>query len=336
MRILRTGYTLVEMVVVVGITGLLVVALTVFIGRSFGVSREQFEQVRITEDARLEIERISDTLRNARFVDLNGNGVTDESGEHWLLSGDSFDVSVYTNVDDDTEAELVRYAVDAADPRVLTRTVRQAPFTGEATTEVLMRTLFNYEQAEPIFTFFAGNGSQLPTPVAAVNRAATARIQINFIVDANPAQRPAAAVITTDVSPRSSACAAGNCQGVGNGCLPKSGTALGPYDYSSNSFVEDGGQACRTYCQTAGATATCPWYSTYAWDGGSSVSAYCSCITPTYPSPLPDTVAYGQYTPYYKDKWEYCNTLGQYGSVVCDPGLDFDPTGQCTYECQAP
>lgn len=331
------GYTLVETVVVIAIAGLLLVGLAMFVGRSFNVSREQFEQARITEDARLEMERISDAIRNARYIDLNGNGFTSDAGETWLQTGEDYAISVFTNIDADAAAERVRYFVETAEPRHLMRGVLEAPFTGTETVSVLMRSLENYGDSTPIFTYFGSNGTQIPAPVTAVNLAATARVGITLVVDVNPQQLPGAANVTTDVTPRSSICDAGNCQAVGNGCIIIPNIPLGPYSYVSNSFIEDGGQTCKAYCQTPEATSCCPWGATYSWDGGAVVTGSCACGEPTYPSPLPDNVNYGDYTQYYKDKWAYCNALGQFGAVSCDPTCELLPnsTGRCTWECQS-
>lgn len=321
----------------VAIASLLIIALTVFVGRSFTISREQFEQVRITEDARLELERISDALRNARYVDRNNNGVTSDPQEGWLLAGGANSIAVFTNIDADSDAELVRYFVDSAAATELKRGVTQlqgTTVTGSEQVTTLSRSLRNIEQAQPLFTYYAQNNAIIPAPVSAGNLAAVARVGLALAVDASPAQKPDAAFIATDVAPRTTSCTTGACQ-AGAACVPKPGTPVGPFPYSSNSFIEDGGQACKAHCATPGVTEACPWGSSFSWDGANTVTGYCTCGTPTFPSPLPDIRTYGQYTSYYKEKWEFCNAQGQQGQAVCNPGYELNPgsTGECAYGC---
>lgn len=336
----QSGYSLVEMIVAIGIASILIVGLTIFVGRAFTVSREQFEQVRITEDARLELERMSDALRNARYVDRNNNGVTSDPQEGWLLAGGTNDIIVYTNVDADADAELVRYFVNPSNAHELQRSVTQlqgTAITANEKVETLTRSLRNGDNNQSLFLYYAANGTLIPAPVSSSNLASVARVGIVLIIDANDKQKPDAAIIATDVTPRTTVCSGSNCQSAGSGCTQPAGIPLGPYLYASNSFIEDAGQTCKAHCDTVPADGqACPWYTNVAWDQSALVTAYCSCETPAYPSPLPDIVTYGNYTNYYKEKWNFCGSTGQEGNVVCNPGYELNPgsTGQCTYSCE--
>jgi prepilin-type N-terminal cleavage/methylation domain-containing protein len=179
---LNRGFTVIEVVVAITIAGLLIGALSFLIGRTSGISRSVFEQVRIVEDARKEMRRITQAIRNARDV----------NDEFWLLAGGPYMLQLYTNVDTDTDAELVRYFLEGTD---LKRGVIQPqdgayPPDAEQVT-ILARSLRNIEQNEPLFTFDAENSSE-------VNR-----VSLDLIVDASPTQRPPAAHVAVDaVVPR--------------------------------------------------------------------------------------------------------------------------------------
>ena len=342
------GFSLIELLVAVAIASLLVVALTMFVARSFTISREQFEQVQITEDARLELERISDAIRNARYVDRNNNGITNDPQEGWLVLADRFDIAIFTNIDGDTDGELVRYFIEATAPRELKRTVTQlqgTAITNQQQTSVLSKNMRNIEQNQPLFTYYAPAGTAMPVPVGAANLTTIARVGLQLVVDVNDKQKPDAAVIATDVTPRTVSCTSGTCQLAETTCLAHPDTPLGPYQYSGSNFIEAAGETCQAYCNSPAATplpspspsSSCPWSAVYAWDGASLVTGYCSCSVGTYPSPLPDLLTYGAFTDYYKEKWNFCKNTNQDGNVICDFGEQIAPgtTAQCTYQCNS-
>lgn len=73
---LRRGFSIVEMMFVVAVASLLIVGVTVLIGRFFTVSRTQFELTRTTEDARIHLGRMTEAIRNARTVQCASGGTT--------------------------------------------------------------------------------------------------------------------------------------------------------------------------------------------------------------------------------------------------------------------
>lgn len=76
MKFLRRGFSIVEMMFVVAVASLLIVGVTVLIGRFFTVSRTQFELTRTTEDARIHLGRMTEAIRNARTVQCASGGST--------------------------------------------------------------------------------------------------------------------------------------------------------------------------------------------------------------------------------------------------------------------
>lgn len=245
-----SGFSIVELLMATAITVIVVIALTMFAGRSFNVSREQFEQVRITEDARIEMERMSDTIRNAKFIDLNGDTFTDATNERWLQSAKNYELVIYTNIDSDPELEKIDYFLDPGSTD-LHQTVTQLDNTGQPVgtpvTYQIVRTVRNRTTAEAaapasctidaecplsdqcivssclppyIFTYYTyGSPSQAPILLPASDTASLStgdiarvgRIGIRLIVDINERQKPTAVNLYTDVTPRSSPCNSTNC-----------------------------------------------------------------------------------------------------------------------------
>lgn len=180
------GVTLTEMLVVVLITGLIVAALALFVGRGFEIPREQAEQGAIVADAHVQLERLSDTLRNARAV----------SGQNWVTSASACGLTVRTNADADATSELVRYELnDATD--ILRRRVNSGAWATVA------RSVRNSCATMPIFTYYSlGGGRALKLQSAPPNLTEIDRIVIRLVIDVDTSQGPGPATVETEVTPR--------------------------------------------------------------------------------------------------------------------------------------
>src|SRR5687767_1262193 len=93
----QRGMSLTEIVVATAVSAVVVTTLFAFIARSFTPPREQYEQGRITEEARIQQNRISDLIRNAVDIDFNGNGKVDPTArqEQWLQYGNTYEMLFY-------------------------------------------------------------------------------------------------------------------------------------------------------------------------------------------------------------------------------------------------
>ncbi len=181
------GLAIIELMVTLGVAGILVAAVSLIVGRGSGIFREQFEQVLITEDARVQLERVSDTVRNAR----------DNPPDDWLVLAEAYQLQIYTNTDDDGEPELVRYELDKSNFR---RGVTEAGDTEKIRT--LARSVRNLDHAKPVFTYFDADDNQLdPSSATADN---VKKIGISFVIDVDIEQAPGPVEVNvvTNVVPR--------------------------------------------------------------------------------------------------------------------------------------
>jgi len=159
-----------------------------FVGRGFGLSREHYEQVRITEDARVQMERVSDAIRDARSLDFNGDGLGVGAGEIWLQNGEDYDILFYANVDKDDEIELVHYWLDGTN---LMLGMTDPYDAGEEGVTIVAKSLRNFELARPLFEYIPVNDAGL-----------IELVRITMIIDVDPNQVPTAAEVITTVAPR--------------------------------------------------------------------------------------------------------------------------------------
>ena len=177
----KAGLTIIEMIVFVGIGSVIILALVMMTTRAFDISRRELEQGAITEKARREIERMSDEIRNAQYVDCNIDSDTADPGEHWLVEGDAYSITIYSNVDSDVEAERIRYFVEKDNPpekKKLKRGVTQpgatlCDFSGAEEVRVVINKLGNVKgvgNSTPLLHYYlSGNdATELAVPVTAL------------------------------------------------------------------------------------------------------------------------------------------------------------------------
>lgn len=196
----RAGFSLIQLLLGIAIGAILIGAVVLFTTRGFGIDREQFEQVRITEEARLQLERMSDTIRNAQSRDINGDGFASVPTEIWLQRGDANEIIIFGDVDNDEDLEKIRYALSGTN---LIRAVTD-PFDAQAETEqVVASSLRNEAKGQALFRYFyRGSDVAATTPVIATG--SVDRVGINLIIDVDESQRPDAVQVETIVVPRES------------------------------------------------------------------------------------------------------------------------------------
>lgn len=196
------GVSLVGLLLGVAIGGILIAALALFSTRGFGVVREQTEQVRITEDARIQMEHMSDTIRDAHSIDVNGDQLANLTEERWLQVGEDFDIQFLTNFDTDADLERLHYFLEGTELKLGMRDPYTVPEEQEKVT-VVARSLRNRAQNVPLFRYYSATGdAAMSAPVVASD--AVKRVEITLLVDVNEQQDPGAATVATIVAPRAS------------------------------------------------------------------------------------------------------------------------------------
>lgn len=198
----QRGLTIIEMVIAIGISGLLIAAVALFLNRGFGAYREQFKQVLSVEQARNHLARINAELQNATNVDVNADGIIQDN-EKWLIKGTANELKIYTNIDSDPELEIVHYTLTGT---TLTRGVIQPeagsyPPASEVTTTI-DTSVRNIEANKPFFSYYALENPAVPLSEAAVTSDSVYRIDLNEVVDTDPSRSPKATDVKTSTVPR--------------------------------------------------------------------------------------------------------------------------------------
>ena len=328
----QRAFSLSEMLVVIAVSVILILAITMFVSRSFQLKRIHFEQAQITEDARIQMRRISEQIKNGRYMDCNNNKVIENYGpppERWLLAANKYALTFRTNLDDDDEAEQVSYFLNANSE--LTREVSQissqncAINEAEKETTIVLKDVRNRSEERALFEYYA-NGGAKPVAIAdGVNNltfhqlSAVELVGINLMIDANPNQNPSAALVSTAAQPR-----------MASNNLCEGESSIVPINVPrTGNYVRAAFQQCQDYC---GGTvnelvpdACCGWHSFIIGNSpnGSELLTMCSCNAG-------DVVGGETVT---DDNFTYFTNvcLGEGGKPDCDAGCltDVGGEGQC-------
>lgn len=138
------GFTLVEILIVIGITLMISYILFAFISTSFKSIRFVSEQETATQNARRGLEYISKEVRGAN---------SSEQGNYPLSRVDEYDFIFYSDVDDDGQTERVRYIRSGTNLyRVVTEPGALNDYSGNIGTTTISQYINNDE--EPIFNYY--------------------------------------------------------------------------------------------------------------------------------------------------------------------------------------
>lgn len=192
---INRGFTLIEMLVVITISGILLAALTRFTATGWHLSREIRLQQQATEDARLQLERIARVIREARSAD---------TGAYPLVVMQPQRMDFYSNVDADTATELVRYQlVGNALQRGVTQPTGNPVVYNQATNEQVSVVAESIQNgAAAVFTYYNGDYPADLTALSPIDLTEVKYVQFHLQVDVNPNVDPAPIDIISQVQLR--------------------------------------------------------------------------------------------------------------------------------------
>lgn len=177
-----SGFTVVEMVVVLGISSVLISALIWFLATGYPISKTTYLQQRSTESARLQLKRMAKALREARPSD---------SGAYPLVEMSPQRIIFYSDVDADSTTERIRYELIGTD---LVRGVTKPsgdPLTYDVANEQTNIVTSHVQNGNTdMFTYYNGDYPADQTPLTPVNLTEVKYIQFHLIIDADPNADP--------------------------------------------------------------------------------------------------------------------------------------------------
>lgn len=178
--------------VVVAISSIIIITLVRFMGISLPVYRSLFLQTLADETARVQLDRISHTLRAARVSD---------TGAYPLVEASPQRIIFYANVDSDTAVERVRYELVGADLiRGITKSSGNplAYNTAEETSHIIARSIQN--GTNPVFAYFSSNYPSDTTAAADISE--VTYVSFSLVIDADTLNTPSAITVSSQVQLR--------------------------------------------------------------------------------------------------------------------------------------
>lgn len=191
----QRGFSVVEMLFVLAITSIIMVVLMRFTTAGWTISRETRLQQAAVEDARLQLERISKSMREAKVA---------ETGAYALVTMEPQKIEYYSDVDADETTELIRYQlVGTALQRGVTEPSGNPLTYNQATHEqvsIVANSIRN--GSDPIFTYYTGDYPEDQTALSPIDLTEVKYIQFRLLVDADPNVDPAAIDVISQVQLR--------------------------------------------------------------------------------------------------------------------------------------
>lgn len=191
---MKKGFTLIEMLVVVGISSIVIGAMIRFMGTSIPLYRSTFIQTSANETARVQLKRIAHEIREARPSDTGAFPLVEASASRLIF---------YANVDSDAAVERVRYELVGTD---MVRGVTQptgSPIVYATAGEVVTTVARSVQNgSNPVFMYYGTDYPEDTTPVASSNLAAITYISFSFTIDADTGNNPPAVTVQSQVQLR--------------------------------------------------------------------------------------------------------------------------------------
>jgi prepilin-type N-terminal cleavage/methylation domain-containing protein len=192
---LKSGYTLVEILVVIFIFTLILIAVYNLQSDSFSLNSLLSQSLTIQNEAIMSLKTMSSEIRTASPSSI---------GSYPIEQASATSFTFYSNIDSEPLKERVRYFLSGT---TLKRGIIKAagnPLAYNSANEVVNDLVHNVANGStPIFSYYDDSYDGTTQPLASpVSVPAVRLVKITVIVDANPAKMPAPRTFTTQVSLR--------------------------------------------------------------------------------------------------------------------------------------
>ncbi len=190
----RQGFTLIEVVVTIGIFSAAIVTMLLFTARSYNSFFELNDRSTAVAKARQAIEALGRELREAQSSD---------NGAYALATTTATELSFYANVDGSSDIERVRYFISGSSFRRGIIKPTGNPATYPSGSEVVETIIDSLVAGPTVFTYYPGTYAGSDPPLSApVNTALVRYIVLAVRIDDTPGEKPEAIDVVTSASLR--------------------------------------------------------------------------------------------------------------------------------------
>jgi prepilin-type N-terminal cleavage/methylation domain-containing protein len=172
------GFTVIEVVVVLGITSIMITALLRFIVAGYPLHRVTYLQQRSTETARIQLKRIAKSIREARPSDTGAYPLVEMSPQKLVF---------YADVDNDGITEKLRYELDGTDLIYgITKPTGDPIAYREENEKMRVVTEDVRNGFDPIFIYYSADYPVDQNPLTPIDVTDVKYIQFSLLIDINP------------------------------------------------------------------------------------------------------------------------------------------------------
>lgn len=171
------GYTLLEVVIVVGITSIVLGIITGSVLSFYKSNTNTLEQAIQVDSARKGVEYLVRDLREAGFAD---------DGSFPIIQNSSTSISFYSDVDRDFSVEKIRYFLEGTTlKKGVTNAVGSPPlYTGTEQVTAVSEYIRNIEQGIPVFRYYTATSTEItsganPTNISFVTLDLVVNVDVN-------------------------------------------------------------------------------------------------------------------------------------------------------------
>lgn len=193
---LPKAFTLIELMLVVGITAILMAAAYIVVTSGYKNQIFISEKNDAIEEAKRGVQTMTKEIRKLKDGD-NGNFA--------IITAQDYDFSFYSDIDLDNKTERVRYFLDGTNFKkaIIKPTATFEYLPANETESILSAYILNQTRAMPIFTYFTKDYPYDTTPLSTpANVAKIKFVSFNLIVNVAPFRQPGDYVLESKVGLR--------------------------------------------------------------------------------------------------------------------------------------
>ena len=178
------GFTVIELLVALGITAMISMAVVWFIIDGLRYSSVIFEQLQTQNDGRKVLQQVIDVVRKAEESSI---------GAYPLASAGDYELIVYANVDDDSLRERVRFWLDGTTLKkgVIKPSGSPLSYSGAESVVEIAHSVVNFEESEPVFLYYdedyTGTESELVQPIDEID---VRMVRVRLELEEDPTESP--------------------------------------------------------------------------------------------------------------------------------------------------
>ena len=185
----KKGFTLIEILVAMGIFALVIGAVSGILIYSLRYNSVLWEQLKTQNDGRRVLREVVDDVRRAEQSSI---------GSFAIVTTDEYELSFYANIDDDSLREKVRFWIDDGDTTLKKGVIKPTGnpleyLSGDESVVEIAHDVVNRNKSVPVFSYFSEESDPTSDPLTqpvALTDVNIIRVQLELEEDPNETPIP--------------------------------------------------------------------------------------------------------------------------------------------------